>query len=338
MRAGYLCLLPCVVLTSSCGRRDSLDFSTTPEVSAAEQEAYTAPTTQNGTLSTVTSSSFQNPVAEQTALDLLFIHHSCGGTLLASPGPGTGTNCIYTSHANGGDLRKRLEQSGYAVHEASYGSRIGQKTDLFDWLPKFRDQMDDVLACDVQDTRLSEGHRNRIVVFKSCYPNNAFRSEGQPPGNPNGPELTVWNAKATYSALLDEFKKHPEVLFVCVTAPPLAPKTPPQPLWKTVAKALLGRRLSLAEKGRLARQFNTWLASKEGWLKDYPLKNVAVFDYYDILTGHGKSDLSVYPTDDGFDSHPSREGNEKAAAAFVPFLNEAVRRAGLKPWGGRAEG
>ena len=56
-----------------------------------------------------------------------------------------------------------------------------------------------------------------------------------------------------------------------------------------------------------------------------------MFDYYDILTGKGQSDLCVYPTGDGYDSHPSREGNGKAAAAFVPFLNQAVRRAGLTP-------
>jgi hypothetical protein len=81
----------------------------------------------------------------------------------------------------------------------------------------------------------------------------------------------------------------------------------------------------------LARQFNGWLAGSEGWLKDSGLANVAVFDYYDILTDHGKSDLSLYPTGKGYDSHPSREGNQKAAEDFIPFLNRAVRRAGLSP-------
>jgi hypothetical protein len=52
-----------------------------------------------------------------------------------------------------------------------------------------------------------------------------------------------------------------------------------------------------------------------------------VFDYYDLLTGCVASDLSLYPTGGGYDSHPSREGNEKAAEAFVPFLNRAVQRA-----------
>ena len=269
-------------------------------------------------------------------LQLLFIHHSCGGQLLATPGSDEGTNCIYRSHPNGGGLRARLEQNRYVVHEASYNSRIGQNTDIFDWLPKFRNEMERVLACDFQDHSYSDGRRNQIVVFKPCFPNNDFRSEGSPPGDPNGPELTVWNAKAAYTAVLDEFKKRPEVLFVCVTAPPLAPKNGAQPLWKRMAKTLLGRNDNLTTNAHnlmtsapLAREFNNWLASPDGWLRNSDTTNVAVFDYYDILTDHGKSDLSQYSTGRGYDSHPSRVGNEKAAEAFVPFLNRAVRRAGL---------
>lgn len=258
--------------------------------------------------------------------DLLFIHHSCGGQLLAPEGDGVGTNCVYVSHPNGGDLRTRLEEGGYRVHEASYGSRIGEDTDIFHWLPKFRTQMSEILVCDVQDTPLPEGRRNRIVLFKSCYPNNYFRAQGTAPGDPSGPELTVWNAKATYAALLEEFKKQPDVLFVCLTAPPLASKARPQPLWKIVAKKVLGRPTNvLAQSGPLAREFNNWLSAQDGWLKDYPLKNVVVFDLYDVLTD-AKSDFLAYPTGEGYDSHPSREGNRKAAEAFVPFLNRAYNR------------
>lgn len=257
-------------------------------------------------------------------MDLLFIHHSCGGQLLAAPGPAVGADCIYQTHPEGGGLRSLLQASGYRVHEASYGSAVGGKTDIFDWPPKFRGQMDQVLTCDGQDTLFQDGRSNRVVMFKSCFPNNNFRAEGSPPGDPAGPVLTVWNAKAAYAALLPEFRKHPDVLFVCLTAPPLAFKTHPQPLWKLVAKTILGRPVnSRTITGPLARQFNNWLADRNGWLKDYPLKNVAVFDLYGILTA-GKSDFLAFPTGAGYDSHPSREGNQRAAAAFVPFLNEAV--------------
>ena len=267
----------------------------------------------------------------RTPLRLLFIHHSCGGQLLAPPGPERGTNAIYLSSPNGGGLRALLEQNRYTVHEASYGSRIGQNTDIFDWPAKFREQMDQILRCDLQDTAYSDGARNQIVLFKSCFPNSAFKAQGAAPGNPAGPELTVANAKAAYNALLPEFRKHPEILFVCLTAPPLAPNPPRQALWKRAAKKILGRDLQYPESGVLAREFNDWLASTDGWLKDSTLKNVVVFDLYDLLTAEGRSDFSCYATGNGFDSHPSQEGNLKAAQALVPFLNQAVRRTGLSP-------
>ena len=262
-------------------------------------------------------------------LELLFIHHSCGGQLLASPGPDQGTNAIFATHPNGGGLRSNLEESGYSVHEASYGSRIGQNTDILDWLPKFRDHMDDILACDSQDTRYSDGRRNKIVLIKSCFPNNAFKAAGIPPGNFAGPELTVWNAKAAYNALLLEFRKHPEVLFVVMTAPPLAPKKMPLPLWRQLINKVRGNDHDPAVSAGLAREFNNWLAGEGDWLKNSSVSNVVVFDYYDVLTQHGESNFSMFPTGGGFDSHPSRAGNQMAAQAFVLFLNSAVRRAGL---------
>ncbi len=270
------------------------------------------------------------PEAPGAGLRLLFIHHSCGGQLLADPGERAGEDCIYATHPNGGGLRGLLVSQGYEVHEASYGSEIGDRTDIFDWPPKLGGMMEKILACDRQDTAYAAGQRNDIVAFKSCFPNSNFTGRGTPPGNPAGPELTVWNAKAAYAALLPELAKHPGVLFVCVTAPPLAGKLPPEPLWKALARVVLKRpRNDPSASGPLAREFNNWLATPEGWLKDYPGRNVVVFDYYDILTAEGKSDYAEYPTGGGGDSHPSCEGNSKTAQAFVPFLNRAARRVGL---------
>jgi len=182
-----------------------------------------------------------------------------------------------------------------------------------------------------QNTYHTDGKRNDIVAFKSCFPNSNFMGAGTPPGNPAGPDLTVWNAKAAYTALLGEFRKQPKILFVCVTAPPLIAASRPEPLWKVLARKILARPRETVDpqSGRRAREFNNWLKAADGWLKDYPLKNVAVFDLYDILTDEGKSDFLRFPTGGGYDSHPTREGNERAARAFVPVLNRAVRRAGL---------
>lgn len=257
---------------------------------------------------------------------MLFIHHSCGGQLLAEPGPvdaREGARGIYRAHSNGGGLRKLLEAGGFEIHEASYDSVIGHDTDIFDWPEKFRSGMDAILACDHQDERYTGSERNDVVAFKPCYPNSLFLGEGREPGDPAGPELTLANARAAYRELLPEFARHPETLFICFTAPPYAPKLKPIPLWRYLARKVLGRSLDLPRTGELARRFNNWLVDRDGWLRDYPGANVVVFDYYDILTGRGKSNLSVYPTADGYDSHPSREGNEAAAKAFVPFVYRA---------------
>lgn len=264
-------------------------------------------------------------------LDLLFIHHSVGGQLLADPGPERDlADSVHSTHENGGGLRKLLSAEGYAVHEVSYGSALGENTDLFDWLPKFQTKMDQILHARFNDEKLTDGV-NEVVLFKSCYPNNRFVGMGEAPGSAAGPELTVWNARATFTKLLDEFKKQPDKLFVYLTAPPNAGGFDKEPLLKVIAKKAMGKPSTaevLAERARLAREFNTWMASPDGWLKGYPLKNVVVFDYYDMLTG-GESNFLAYPSGDGTDSHPTTEGQQRAAKAFVPFINRAVRRAGL---------
>lgn len=263
-------------------------------------------------------------------LDLLFIHHSCGGQWLADPGPDNGADCIYETHPNGGGLRTALENQGYLVHEASYNSVIGQDTDIVHWPSKFRARMERILTCQHQDTQLPAGRRNRIVMFKSCYPNNQFVGPGVLPGVASSQERTVANAKAAYSSLLSQFALYPDTLFVCVTAPPLAHRVKPEPAWKSVTRRLLGKSSpNPVYSGQLAREFNTWLKDRDGWLRDYKLTNVVVFDYYDILTGEGKSNWLKYPTGDGSDSHPSTVGNQLATTRLTPFLNRAVRRAGL---------
>jgi hypothetical protein len=267
---------------------------------------------------------------------LLFIHHSVGGTLMADRGPIAGEQApqwIAESHPNGGGLRSLLTEAGYQVHEASYGSRLGENTDLFDWLPKFRDSMDDILRIDNQDQTLPDGQTNQVVMFKSCFPNSFFVGEGEAPGNPDGPELTLANAQAMMNALREQLAAHPEVLFVYVTAPPMAPPYA-QPLWKYLVKRILGSGVSAEDLRRshdIARQFNNWVRSPEGWLNGYPHHNIVVFDFFDVLTDHGQSNMLRYPTGGGSDSHPATEGTQAAAREFMPLINRAVRYAGLIP-------
>lgn len=265
----------------------------------------------------------------ERTMKLFFIHHSVGGQWLADKGEAkeiVPDTCLYVNHPNGGGLRTLLQQNNYEVHEAGYKSKIGDKTDVNDWNAKFRDRMEDILSCDRQDTSYKDASaKNDIIVFKSCYPNNAIEAEGKEPGDPDSPEKTTANYKASYNRLLEYFRAHPNTLFVCVTAPPLVESVPSRS--KEFIKKIIGSESTVKAVGDRARRFNNWLKDTEkGWLAGYGGKNVVVFDYYDLLTKYGGSNYSLYPTNNGHDSHPSSEGNAIAAPEFVLFLNKSLNR------------
>ncbi len=295
----------------SCSGKPVIDEGETMIIQTADLDKYSS----------------ENP---ETPLNLLFIHHSCGGQLMADKGEtDKGDNCIFETSPNGGGLRRMLQGNNYLVHEASYNSIIGNKTDVCDWHIKFRDQMQNILICKNQDEFFTEGTKNKIVVFKSCFPNNMIISDGQEPGNPDSCEMTMANFKASYNSLIEYFKNNPDTLFVAMTAPPLVMPKPNKV--KMLFKKLIGKQNEDIDAiGKRARSFNNWLKDvKNGWLKDYMLKNVVVFDYYDILTKYGESNWCMYSTGGGSDSHPNCEGNSIAAKEFVPFLNKVVRRIGI---------
>ena len=160
--------------------------------------------------------------------------------------------------------------------------------------------------------------------------NNPLRGEG------SGSEFhTIANAKGIYIDLLQYFKTRPDKLFVVITAPPLVDGT-------------------YADN---VRAFNDWLV--DGWLSNYGVGNVFVFDFYNVLTTNGGNpdvndlgqetgnhhrwwngqiqhktngdddatpNISEYPTSD---DHPTAAGNQKATAEFVPLLNYAYSHASL---------
>lgn len=260
-------------------------------------------------------------------INLLFIHHSVGAALLAEPGAKSGEYCLYDTHPEGGGLKRLLIKNNYSVHEATYNSKLGQDTDINHWRAKFTDHMDLVLKTKRQDILLDDNNINRIIVFKSCYPNNYFTGDGESPGNPDSPERTIWNAKSSYNSLLPLFAKYPNILFVAVTAPPMV--KPFMNKYKEFFYNIIGK--GTGNIGERARIFNNWLADNDkGWLSNYKYNNVVVFDLYDILTGNGSSNWTKYPTKNGKDSHPNRDGNTKTAHLFIDFINQAIIYSGIK--------
>jgi len=301
---------------------------TTPPPASAVPGSATAPPTQ--------------PVK------LIFIHHSSGENWL---------------NDNNGGLGKALRDNNYFVSDTNYkwgpvadegSDPIGSYTDIGNWWtwfrgPKSTEIMDAVYAESGQHSTYSRlksdpGGKNRIVMFKSCYPNSNLRGTPGDPvptieanplkGEDSGSNShTVANAKGIYIDLLPYFQQHQDTLFVVITAPPL----------------------TNAKNAGNARAFNEWLVND--WLKDYPSKNVAVFDFYNVLTTNGGStktndldkdtgnhhrwwqnavqhtvdtsggphDTTAYASAAG-DDHPSKAGNQKATAEFLPLLNLAYNR------------
>ena len=247
---------------------------------------------------------------------LIFIHHSCGENWLADD--------------NGG-LGQALMENNYFVSDTNYGwgpDSIGDRTDIVDWPDWFLGPNSGTYLTAVYNeseqnswyTRLSDdpGGENTIIMFKSCFPNSNL--EGSPNDGPTaGRDYNVGNAKYIYNDLLNYFRTQPDKLFIVVTAPPVSDST----------------------YGANARAFNTWLV--EDWLaeNDYPLNNVAVFDFYNVLTGadnhHRFNNGSIeyindrgrntshYPSGGG-DDHPNSNGNRKATEEFVQLLNVYYNR------------
>ncbi|RLD04008.1 MAG: hypothetical protein DRI65_11605 [Chloroflexota bacterium] len=244
---------------------------------------------------------------------LIFIHHS------------TGENWLTDGYGN---LGQALAGNNYYVSDTNYGwgpHSIGDRTDIPDWEEWFRsgntpaymealfDEGDK--HADYTRTGADPGGENEIVMFKSCFPNSDLE------GSPNDPPsvdgwLSIGHAKYVYNEILNYFGQHPEKLFVVITAPPLR------------------------DRGNAAnaRAFNLWLLND--WLdeNDYPYNNVAVFDFYNVLTGKdghhtfedgqeihqvASKDTLAYPSGD---DHPSKKGSQKATDEFIPLLNYFYNR------------
>ena len=244
---------------------------------------------------------------------LIFIHHS------------TGENWLNDGYGN---LGQALAENNYHVSDTNYGwgpNGIGDRTDIPDWEEWFRSgdtatYMEALFNEGEQHAEYSRsssdpGGENEIVMFKSCFPNSDL--EGSPGDLPSADGwLSVGHAKYVYNEILSYFGQHPEKLFVVITAPPLS------------------------DRGNAAnaRAFNLWLLND--WLEenDYPYQNVAVFDFYNVLTGNdghhtfengeevhqvARKDTLAYPSGD---DHPSKKGSKKATDEFIPLLNNFYNR------------
>jgi hypothetical protein len=278
------------------------------------------------------------PTKPAKTVKLIFIHHSTGQAWLDD---------------GNGKLGISLKNNNYFVSDTNYGwgpDAIGDRTDTGHWWTWFRGSKRDTythalyreFGQNSSYTRLSSDpdstRENEIIMFKSCFPNSAIdgnptdpATKGNNPLRGGGP-MTVANVKGIYNDILTYFAAHQDKLFVLIVTPPLREGD------------------TNASQAKNARAVADWLMNK--WLAGYSHNNVAVFDFYNVLTSNGgsadKSDVGKssgnhhrwwngrvqhsktvsnnylsYPTGD---SHPSQAGNLKATSEFVPLLNYYYHR------------
>ena len=220
---------------------------------------------------------------------MLFIHHSVGHNWLTE-----------------GNLKDSLESLGMGVHSATYGSDVGQETDMSDWVPKFDRYSEKMLKYDIAPDILYPGDRkNGIIMFKPCFPNSDVISEGKPPGDPLSGELTVWNYKAVIEKLGERFSKSPKELYIYVTAPPLVPSQ------------------TTEDNAGRAREFNNWV--KKEFVDEYNertgFSNLLVFDLFDVLADSTNCLRSEFRRSED-NSHPNAAGSLEATDHFMRFWRE----------------
>jgi len=277
-----------------------------------------------------------------SAVKLIFIHHS------------TGENWLNNGN---GRLGISLRDNKYFVSDTNYGwgpDAIGDYTDIGYWWTWFRSSKRNTYLkalfkeshknCDYSRLAKDPGGENVIVMFKSCFPNsNIGGHPNEPPTKGNNPlrgqdayseYMTVGNVKGIYNDILTYFATRQDKLFVLITSPPLVSND------------------TDATRAANARAVCNWLVNN--WLAKYPYKNVAVFDFYNVLTSNGgntnkndlgwakgnhhrirngkvehtqtvKNNYSAYGSALD-DSHPTAAGGKKATGEFVTLLNYYYNR------------
>ncbi len=350
-----LVTLACSVLSPAAPPTETLPAlqESAPAEEAAPTEADAPEATEATELNVEPTTESQsaegafNPDPPDHPVKLIFIHHSSGENWLSDGSGGLGIalrdNNYFVSDTN----------YGWGPYDSNLGDVIGSYTDIGHWWNWFlspnRDAVMEAVFAESEQhaeySRLADdpGGENEIVMFKSCFPNSGlYGGTDELPTIGDNPlfGLDAWsehhsvaNAKGIYVELLKYFATHPDKLFVVITAPPLHENN------------------TSPEQAANARAFNRWLVND--WLKGYPLNNVAVFDFYNVLTTNGgdpdTNDVDAetgnhhryrdgqieYVTDQGGnfsafaypdDDHPAAAGNQKAAAEFVPILNIVYHR------------
>lgn len=231
------------------------------------------------------------------------------------PGPNPGwpsrvLSMVWLHHSTGdailkGGLFEALTNNKITFHDINYkqavvdGYVVGDHTDPPDFPKTFNEPK---YFNVIKGWELGGGKQHDIIMFKSCFPSSDIKDDAM-----------LEDYKKWYLSLLPTFKAHPDILFIAMSTPPLT-------RWET-----------RPDRAARARAWSKWITIE--YAKD--VRNVKVFDLFNalaILEGRPNADTLVpqFATARG-DSHPNREGAQAVTRMFIPWLNRAVRAAGLVP-------
>ena len=208
-----------------------------------------------------TSAQTEDPNPPDQPVKLIFIHHS------------TGENWLTDGY---GDLGKTLGENNYFVSDTNYGwgpDAIGDRTDIPNWTewfssPSTPTYMEALFNENEQNSTYTRtlsdpGGENQIILFKSCFPNSELE------GSPNDPPGTYEDLTGQRREV--RLQHHPDLF--C--------RTPRQAVHRHHRAAALATRPTPTTRAPSTTGWsNDWLAEN-----NYALNNVAVFDFYNVLTG-----------------------------------------------------
>lgn len=231
-----------------------------------------------------------------TYRNLIFLHHSTGAYLILQGDVRrqfTRKGYQFWDHDYNQDGLTRpdgkLTHTHYAIPDLSPGDEGGGNTD-----PEGLAQLFAQPVHNPPDNAFSRLLQHPVVIFKSCFPNNALKSEAM-----------LERHQALYLGMRDSMDRHPRHLFILLTTPPL------HPLATTPEEASRARRLS------------QWLQS-DTFKGGHP--NLQVFDFYNLLADSSTNMLRTeyWPTDRPKDSHPNALANKYVGPLFVDFVDKAI--------------
>lgn len=221
-------------------------------------------------------------------VNLIFIHHSCGGNWLRD------------------GLNQALNDAGFHVADTTYGwKEYGDHTDTADWPAWFNDDVMPLVygeknAMTAKNAVEPAPGENTVILFKSCYPNSEVGD-------------SIDDEKAIYNSLLPYFERHKDKMFILATPPPMTRISRPERT-RELCRWLADRDAGWLKDMKTENVFVFDLYN----VLTHPDAHHRMRDgreSWECVEGH---DTLYYPTGD--DDHPNGQGNKKAAEECIGLI------------------